>query len=86
MPTSQALADVLDETIHALTRLDLAKLQTLEKRTSALMGLGITCDEETIHSVLSKKRLLKLILQSCETNLNALNRLYGRNKRDPWAR
>jgi primosomal protein N'' len=85
MALNQAVADVLDETIQALTFLDFNKLQVLEKRISALAKSDARCSKDSIHLIQTKKRLLKLILQSCEANLNALNRLHEKNMRDQWA-
>jgi len=85
MVTDQAVTDVLDETIQALTLLDFNKLEALEKRISAFVRSGAKCNENSLELILAKKRLLELILQNCEANLNTLNRLHGRNTRDPWA-
>jgi hypothetical protein len=85
MAPDQAVADVLDETIQALTLLDFNKLEALEKRISAFVWSGAKCNENSLDLILAKKRLLELILQNCEANLNTLSRLHGRNTRDPWA-
>jgi hypothetical protein len=85
MVTEQAVVDVLDETIQALTHLDFNKLETLEQRISAFARSGARCNENSLELILAKKRLLELILQNCEANLNTLNRLHGRNTRDTWA-
>jgi hypothetical protein len=85
MAIDQAVIDVLDETVQALTLLDFNRLQALEKRISALAKSDVKCSENSLHLIQSKKRLLELILQNCEANLNALYRLHGRNMRDQWA-
>jgi hypothetical protein len=85
MAIDQAVADVLDETIQALTLLDFNRLQALEKRISAFADSGIKCSGDSIDLILAKKRLLKLILQNFEANLKALNGLHGRNTSDQWA-
>jgi hypothetical protein len=85
MAINHAVADVLDQTIQALTLMDLNKLQSLERRISLLAESNATCDREGLPSLLAKKRLLELILQSCKSNLDALNRLHRRNTRDQWA-
>jgi hypothetical protein len=85
MAIDQAVADVLDETIQALTLLDFNRLQALEKRISAFADSGTKCSGDSIDLILAKKRLLKLILQNFEANLKALNRLHGRNTSDQWA-
>jgi hypothetical protein len=84
MAIEQAVADVLDETIRALSLFDFDTLQALEKRASALADSGAKCSESSVDLV-DKKRLLKIILQNCEANLQALNRLHRRNTRDQWA-
>jgi len=86
MAIDQAVADVLDETIQALTLLDFKRLQALEARISAFADAGAECSGDSLDLILAKKRLLELVLQNCETNLKALNRLHGRNMRDQWAR
>lgn len=85
MSTDQAISEVLDEAIEALTVLDLNRLQALEKRVSAMTKSDVGFSEGNLNSLLAKKRLLGLILQSCESNLDALNRLHQRSRRDRWA-
>jgi hypothetical protein len=79
------VAEALDETIKALTILDLNRLQTLEERISALAKYSIVCSEVSLSSILAKKHLLELILQNCESNLAAIHRQHGRNTRYQWA-
>jgi hypothetical protein len=85
MTIDQAVADVLDETIQALSFLDFNRLQALEKRISAFAESGAKCSGDSLDLILAKKRLLELILQNCDANLKALNRLHERNTRDQWA-
>jgi hypothetical protein len=84
MAIDQAVGEVLDQTIQALTLLDLNKLQTLERRISAMAESNLKWNRESFPSLLAKKRLLELVLQNCKSNLDALNRLHGRNMRDQW--
>jgi hypothetical protein len=84
MAIDQAVGEVLDQTIQALTLLDLNKLQTLESRISAMAESNLEWNRESFPSLLAKKRLLELVLQNCKSNLDALNRLHGRNMRDQW--
>lgn len=84
MAIKQALEDALDETIHALALLDLDALRAVEERLAVLTQSTLTVDEASIGSILRKKRVLELVLQHSESNLNALQRLYGRNTRDLW--
>jgi hypothetical protein len=85
MANDQAAADILYETIRAITVLDLNRLNTLEEKISAMAQYSITCGKGGINTILAKKHLLDLILQNCESNLETLNRLYGRNTREQWA-
>jgi hypothetical protein len=85
MGICQTVADLLDETIDALAALDLYRLQVLEERSVALSEAKII-HEKNIPSILMKKRVLELVLQSSEESLNALDRLRDRNVRSPWAR
>ena len=84
MAIEQALEDALDETIHALALLDLDALKAVEERLTILTQSTLIADEVSIGSILRKKRVLELVLQHSESNLNALQRLYGRNTRDLW--
>jgi hypothetical protein len=84
MAIDQAVGEVLDQTIQALTLLDLNKLQTLERRISAMAESNVEWNRDSFSSLLAKKRLLELVLQNCKSNLDALNRLHGRNMRDQW--
>jgi hypothetical protein len=85
MVIDQAVSDVLDETIQALTLMDLNRLQAIEKRAVELAKSGVIMSRNRLNSISPKKNLLGL-LQSCESNLDALNRLHGRNTRDQWSR
>jgi hypothetical protein len=85
MANDQAAADILEETIRAITMLDLNQLKTLEEKISVMAQYSITCGKGGINTILAKKHLLDLILQNCESNLDILNRLHGRNTREQWA-
>jgi hypothetical protein len=84
MAIAQVVADVLDETIHALAILDLDTLQAMEERMMTLAQSALDVDEAGLGSILAKKRVLEAVLYQSESNLNALRRLYGRNTRDQW--
>jgi hypothetical protein len=86
MAIARAVADALDETIHALAILDLDTLQSVEERMMVLAQSSLVVDEDSLGSILAKKRVLELVLGQSELNLNALHRLYGRNMRDLWER
>jgi hypothetical protein len=85
MVIDQVVDDILDQTIQALTLLDLKKLQILEQRIVAVAESKVVFNQGNLNSQLAKKRTLELILQSCKSNLDMLNRLHRRNVRDQWA-
>jgi hypothetical protein len=85
MTIDQTVADALDETIKALTILDLNRLQTLEERISALAKYSIVGSRGSLSAILAKKHVLELILQNCDSNLATLHRLHGRDTRVQWA-
>lgn len=85
MTTDQTLAEVLDETIKALSNLDSAKLHALEQRIVGLVRSNVKYDRDGIELVLQKKRMLEIILQNFQVNLDTLTRLHARNTRDQWA-
>jgi hypothetical protein len=85
MASDQVVADILDETVQAIRMLDLNRLKNVEEKISALAQYSITCAKGNLITILVKKHLLDTILQNCESNLDSLNRLHGRNTRDQWA-
>lgn len=84
MAIKPVLEDALDETIHALALLDFDALKAVEERLTVLTQSTQIVDEASIGSILRKKRVLELVLHHSESNLNALQRLYGRNTSDLW--
>jgi len=85
MAIDQSLIDILDETIEALSKLDLEKLTALEQRIVSFAECNANLETEGIGLVLPKKRQLQMLLQNCRTNLDALTRLHARNMRNQWA-
>jgi hypothetical protein len=85
MPINQAFADILDETVAALSDLNLEALRALEQRTVMLAESAETFERDAVSVVLAKKRLLEIVLQNCRVNLDALTRLHARNMRNQWA-
>jgi hypothetical protein len=85
MTINQALADILDETVKALSDLDSHSLQALEQRIVALAESSERYQRDDAGLILSKKRLLEIVLQNCQVNLYALTRLHARNMRNQWA-
>jgi hypothetical protein len=81
----QTVTEVLDEAICALMALDLDRLESLEQRMDAIAADRGSRRGEDTRVILEKKQLLTMILENCRSNLNALNRLRGRNTRGPWA-
>jgi hypothetical protein len=84
MPINQALADILDETVAAISDLDSVALHALEQRIVMLADSAETFERDTVGVVLAK-RLLELVLQDCNVNLDVLTRLHARNMRNQWA-
>lgn len=85
MAINQALADILDETVAALSDLDSEALYALEQRIVVLADSDETFERDVVGVVLAKKRLLEIVLQNCQVNLDALTRLNARNMRNQWA-
>jgi hypothetical protein len=85
MAINQILIDILDETVEALSNLDLEKLNALERRIVLLAESNANFAGDSIGLVLPKKRQLEIMLQNCQVNLDALTRLHARNMRNQWA-
>ena len=84
MTTGQAVADLLGETITALTVFDVDSLLALEERAAVLAQSNFIADAACMDLIRAKGRVLEVVLGHSESNLNALNRLYGRDMRGPW--
>jgi hypothetical protein len=85
MTIAQTLINILDETVEALSNLDLEKLNALERRIVLLAESNSNFARDSIGLVLPKKRQLEIMLQNCRVNLDALTRLHARNMRNQWA-
>jgi hypothetical protein len=85
MAIDRTLVDILEETADALSTLDLEKLNALEQRIVLIAESDTKFARDGIGLVLQKKRQLEIILQNCQINLDALNRLHARNMRNQWA-
>ena len=85
MAINQALADILDEAVVALRDLDSGSLHALEQRIVTLAESNEKYERDDAGLVLSKKRLLEIVLQNRQVNLDALTRLHARNMRKQWA-
>jgi hypothetical protein len=85
MRNNKDLAEILDETVKALSHLDSGSLQALEQRIIALAKSSEGYERDDGGLVLSKKRLLEIVLQNGQVNLDALTRLHARNMRIQWA-
>ena len=85
MAIDQTLVDILDETVEALSNLDLEKLNALEQQIVLLAESNVNFAKDSIGLVLPKKRQLEIVLQNCQVNLDALTRLHARNMRNQWA-
>jgi hypothetical protein len=85
MTINQALTEILDETVKALRDLDSDALEALEQRIDALAKATESYEPDNVGLTLAKKRLLEIVLQNCQVNLEALTRLHARNMRNQWA-
>ena len=85
MAIDQILRDILDETVKALSNLDLEKLNALERRIALVAESNANFSRDSIGMVLPKKRQLEIVLQNCQVNLDALTHLHARNMRNQWA-
>jgi hypothetical protein len=85
MTINGALADILDETVKALRDLDSDALHALRQRIVILAESDEKYERDAAGLVLSKKRVLEIVLQNCQVNLDALARLNARNMRNQWA-
>jgi hypothetical protein len=85
MAIDRTLVDILDETADALSTFDLEKLHVLKQRIVLLAELNTKFATDDIGPVMQRKRQLEIILQNCQVNLDALNRLHARNMRNQWA-
>jgi hypothetical protein len=80
------LADVIDETIEALVRLDTKRLQDIEARVQVFAEGQDAPGGIEVHQILAKKRVLEGVLRSGEEALDSLHRLNGRNEGAQWER
>ncbi|QNI35303.1 hypothetical protein [Edaphobacter albus] len=78
----EAIAGVLEETIEALTSLDLERLILLEERTLQLVASG--AEIHPTFSLLEKRAVLKYTLEETRTNLDALERLRSGKEQERW--
>jgi hypothetical protein len=85
MAIDKVVDEILDQTIQALTLLDLNKLQSLEKRIATAAESNVVFDRGNLTSLLAKKRILELLLHNCKSNLDTLDHLHKRNVRGQWA-
>jgi hypothetical protein len=85
MTINHVLADILDEAVKALSNLDSAELHALKQRIIVLAKANAKYESSGVDLALSKSRQLEILLQNCQTNLDALTRLNARNMRNQWA-
>jgi hypothetical protein len=84
MTTDHVLADLLDETIAALATIDAERLEKLGARVELLSQIHVVGSEGGAMKVLARKRVLEILLQSSESNLRLLERLYERGRKVQW--
>jgi hypothetical protein len=85
MTASRTLADILDKTVTALRDLDSDALLALKQEIVTLEESSEKFEPDDAGLILSKRRLLEIVLQNCQVNLDALTRLHARNTRKQWA-
>jgi hypothetical protein len=85
MAINGALADILDETVLALRDLDSDALDVLKQQIVRLEESGEKFEPDDAGPILSKRRLLEIVLQNCQVNLDVLTRLHAGNMRKQWA-
>ena len=85
MTTNGALAEILDKTVRALRDLDSDALDALKQQIVTLADSSEKFEPDDAGLILSKKRLLEIVLQNSQVNLDALTRLHARNMRKQWA-
>jgi hypothetical protein len=78
----ESVLAVLEETILALSELDLERLQTLEERALLLARSTITTG--SIPALLGSQHLLGHLLEATMNNLSNLTRLNKRNGENVW--
>ena len=82
--TEHTVAAALDETIAALSALDIERLLWLEERMLQLAKSGLT--GSSMPSLLERQKLLGSVLEATQSNLAGLAQLHERNGADAWAR
>jgi hypothetical protein len=85
MTASRTLADILDKTVTALRDLDSDALLALKQQIVTLEESSEKFEPDDAGLILSKRRLLEIVLQNCQVNLDALTRLHAGNMRKQWA-
>jgi len=85
MAINGALADILNEKVLALRDLDSDALDALKQQIVTLEASSEKFEPDDAGLILSKKRLLEIVLQNCQVNLDSLTRLHARNMRKQWA-
>jgi len=82
--TEQSIAAVLDDTITALSVLDLERLLLIEEKLLLLPKTGIT--GASIPSLLERQQILGRVLEVTHRSLQGLDRLQQRKGADTWER
>jgi hypothetical protein len=70
--TARALAEELDLTVTALTKLDIEALDVLERRISLITVSHLTASRESLPELLKKQVLLRELLDATAANLKVL--------------
>ena len=84
MAADHGISEILDETIVALSLLEVNRLETLERHVAGLASARPIVDRAEMNLIRAKRDVLEGVLLNSASNLTALNRLYGRDTRDRW--
>ena len=86
MIIGREIGALLDETMAALSLLDMDRLEELETRALQLPVTGRVWRLDALDELRPKLALLGEVLRATEANLGVLRRLPGNERRPAWAR
>ncbi len=78
------IVEILDETTHALTALDLQKLLEMEEREKLWASSATSFETLVTKSFQRKHQQLSLTLDATHSNLKLLRRVCGKETGDQW--
>lgn len=81
----QSLANLLDETIGALSSFDYERLLSLEERI-ILLAKSEVINKDAMSALIQRHSLLKRMLNETQANFALFTRLRSRDENSKWAR